>query len=330
MDDVNAELVDRGDLDELIRQADRWCRAGAWDELADLRDRSRAAFERGRQLWPAASRAEYLLALRAPAAWAGAVVVDGAGLFAPGPLAEVVAATHAWAELEPHVPPGPLAAVVLHERVLRGEDLLAAADALDEGLLDIPAVLQPWEPIYPLATYHDDRPPAIEDPRLPEPAESLGTPARWAAEPDDGVEDALRELVRPWLTASEGRAHIASVAGGVTEAIAATGVDGARIAPLEPAEALAYLAWTGASGGAHGRRRGAATGRLNAWWAAAALADIEWPVVADELGEAIAELRWWRWEEPAPGTGWRFHLAVEDPDAGLAWAIAAHDHRTPA
>src|SRR5690606_18518700 len=87
--DANRELVEQGDLDELARHAGRLARVGDWPGLRDLRDRCRAALDRGKQLWPVASRCEYLLALRAPAEWAAPVVVDGAGLFAPGPLAEV-------------------------------------------------------------------------------------------------------------------------------------------------------------------------------------------------------------------------------------------------
>ena len=49
--------------------------------------------------------------------------MPGAGRFALGPLSEVAASTHTWAELAPHAPPGPLAAVTAHERVVRGEDL---------------------------------------------------------------------------------------------------------------------------------------------------------------------------------------------------------------
>ena len=97
-------LIAGNDLDELVREVDRRTDADDWDGLVRLRDRCRAAVERGFQLWPAASLAEYRLALRAPAAWAGAVVVEGAGRFALGPLAEVAASTHGWAELAPHLP----------------------------------------------------------------------------------------------------------------------------------------------------------------------------------------------------------------------------------
>jgi hypothetical protein len=87
------------------------------------------------------------------------------------------------------------------------------------------------------------------------------------------------------------------------------------------------MAWAGASGGAHGRRRGAATGRFAAWWAAAALVDLshDWPLSADELDVAVNEMRWFLWDEGAEPIGWSLRLAVEDPDADLAWALVASD-----
>ena len=69
-DPVLDALIAGNDLDELVRQVDRRTDAHDWDGLVRLRDRCRAAVERGLQLWPAASLAEYRLALRAPAAWA--------------------------------------------------------------------------------------------------------------------------------------------------------------------------------------------------------------------------------------------------------------------
>ena len=53
-----SRLVELGDLDELTRLIDRLGSAGDWDGLVHLRDRCRAALERGKQLWPAASLAE--------------------------------------------------------------------------------------------------------------------------------------------------------------------------------------------------------------------------------------------------------------------------------
>jgi hypothetical protein len=88
-----------------------------------------------------------------------------------------------------------------------------------------------------------------------------------------------------------------------------------------------WLAWAGASGGAHGRRRGAAIGRFGAWWTVAALADLteEWPVEADRIGEALSSLDWFWWDDGGPNLGWALQLAVADLGEGYAWAISAHD-----
>ncbi|HEX2192380.1 MAG TPA: hypothetical protein VHH09_04235, partial [Acidimicrobiales bacterium] len=95
----------------------------------------------------------------------------------------------------------------------------------------------------------------------------------------------------------------------------------------ELAAALAAMAWTGASGGAHGRRRGMATGRFGAWWALTALTTglDRWPPEPDEIGAAGSALRWYRWDGPADDTGWSLRLAVEDPARGRAWALEATD-----
>ena len=89
------------------------------------------------------------------------------------------------------------------------------------------------------------------------------------------------------------------------------------------------MAWTAASGGAHGRRRGMAYGRFSAWWAVAALAGglDRWPFDPDELGAAAAALRWYRWEPGSPEGGWSLRLAAEDPATGTAWAVEARDQR---
>jgi hypothetical protein len=86
------------------------------------------------------------------------------------------------------------------------------------------------------------------------------------------------------------------------------------------------MAWTAASGGAHSRRRGMAAGRFDAWWAAASLAGYDQPPEPDELGDALAGLRWWAWDAFEPAGGWRLHLAAEATDARLAWAVVASDH----
>src|SRR5205085_1702808 len=80
---------------------------------------------------------------------------------------------------------------------------------------------------------------------------------------------ALLDLVAAWTAESNGRAEVAAVHGDATAAIAALGPPRARMAPLPPADALAHMAWAAASGGAHGRRRGMASGRFATWWAVA-------------------------------------------------------------
>ncbi len=114
------------------------------------------------------------------------------------------------------------------------------------------------------------------------------------------------------------------------EAVAALGPRLVRWARLTPAQAFAVMAWAAASGGAHGRRRGAAAGRVEAWWTAAVLTGLDdtWPVDPDELGEAANELRWYAWSRDEPATGWALRLAVEDPTDGLAWAVSASDAAT--
>lgn len=323
---TNGELVDVGDVEELVRHADRLATAAAWDDLVDLRDRCRAAFERGRQLWPVASRCEYRLALDAPGPWAARVLVPEVGRATLGPLPEVAASTHSWEELAPHVVQGaPEAAVAAHERVVRGEDLHGDR-RLDAFVLEVPLQLCPWEPAYPVAEYGPDVA------QFPKPAagafSDAGFDRRHARLADDQeTVRALAELASAWTEGSNGRAAAVAVHGDAAAAVAALGPDDARMAPLTPAEAMAAMAWTGASGGAHGRRRGMATGRFAAWWAAAALTGLldDFPPEPNELGDAVGELRWWAWAPHEPEIGWTCRLAVEDPADGLAWAVDATD-----
>ncbi len=324
---TTADLVDMGDLDALLIRIDHLCADGHWAGVLDLRDRCRRAIERGRQLWPAASHAEYRLALEAPGREAAVVLVGGTGRFALGPLAEVAASTHTWAELRPHLEASPDAGMVAHERVVRGEDLTGDA-GIDRTTLELPLRLEPWEPDYPLATYRahklevaDVAPPTLH---------SVPTDDR-AVEPLDDPEAAraLAELAAAWKQESNGTVDTSCVAGDAPAAIAALGpVDDLRMGVISPAEALVVMAWAAASGGAHGRRRGMAYGRFSAWWAVAALVGglDDWPFDPEEMGEAAADLRWFRWDGGEPATGWSLRLAVEDRHRGRAWAVGATDH----
>jgi hypothetical protein len=362
----NRRLVDEGDLDELIRHVDRLCATGGWDDLEDLRHRARAAHERGRQLWPVASLAEYRLALRAPAPWAAAVLTEGTGAWALGPLPEVAASTHSFASLAPHLSPGPAASATAHEAVARGEDLtgeasisdgdpdgrpggrdlseLVAALVNDEGL---PLRLCDWEPRYPVATYRDDRI-EFEGPDLP-PSSAyipLGPGSHPTTDgpdpglmllPGDAATASLRDLVAGWMpdATSSASAHltapgiaavrVAAVRGGAADAVRAVAPRCTRWAPLDPADALACMAWASASGGETGRRRGLARGRFDAWWTLACLGGSEddWPLDPEDAGALAADLAWWTFEDPEAPAGWHLRLAVADPDDGLAWAVNA-------
>lgn len=318
-------LVHRADLDGLIRLIEERCTERDWDGLRRIRDRSRAAVGTGRQLWPAATLAEFRLALLAPPPWAAGVVDEQSGRFTIGPLSEVVAQQHTWDDLHPHLERGPRALYVAHERALRGDEPDPATLADLPPVLDIPVVPRAWEPGYALATYHEhgaEFPP----PPLPTPDAPID-PIRDAERLDDDVDLALRQLVEPWTATSNGRAEAVCVSGGLSEAIGALGVQRCRVAPLSPGEALAWLAWAGASGGAHGRRRGAAAGRYGAWWLLAALGDAldSWPPDPDELGALAHELEWFRWDAHEPEMGWVLRLAVVDRAEDVAWAWAAQD-----
>jgi hypothetical protein len=324
---LNPELVDAidgGDLDEVVRLVDGLCVSRDWDAVVATRDRCRAVIERGLQMWPAAEYAEYRLALEAPASYAGLVVVDDAGRFALGPLWEVAASTHAWADLAGHVPMGPARTLAAYERGLRGDDPTADQD-LDFELLDLPFVPEPWEPRYEVAEYKgsEARFPAPEMPRLAEWKTTTGAD-RGA---DEGVE-ALLALVAPWGDQSNGTVAAALVNGTAEQAVGV--VAGGSVVGVEitPAQGLARMAWAGASGGAYGRRRGSPMGRFAAWWAASVLTGNEWPADPDDLGEAISRLRWVAWEPVDARPGWSASVAIEDREAGRAWALLALDsHR---
>jgi hypothetical protein len=325
------EAVRGGDVDDLIRLVDACCATRDWDSLARLRARCDRAHQTGHQLWPAASHAAYRLALEAPAHHAAAVLVEGAGRFAPGPLPEVAAQHHSWAELAPHVVPGAPAMLAAHERVMRGEDL---ADVVFDGppVLDLPTCLAEWEPTYPLAEYHEHEA-DFPTPASP-PMAAIELPRASAPERLDDAAVALRDVTRIWTDGSNGRVEVAAVTGDVLDAIAALRHADATAAPVhlahvEPAVALAHLGWAGASGGAYGRRPGAAAGRFAALWAAAALTGLldVWPPEPDRLGDAVAELDWVLWNTAGPSTGWKIQLAVADHVRARSWALSAHDAR---
>ena len=321
------ELIDAVDLDGLVRLVDDRCAGHDWAGLLRLRDRcAAAARETGRQLWPAATLAEYRLALLAPAEWA-AMVLDGeAGRFTIGPLSEVAAQRHSWAELSPHLSAVPIAVFVAHERAIRGEVIDPATLARLPPVLDIPAALRSWEPDYPVSTYGEVGAEHPEPPRSGRVTE-VSAPVGSEIVDDDATELAVRQLVEVWTASSTGRAEVVCVEGTHLDALGALGVRSARVVEIPADEAMAWIAWAGASAGAHGRRRGMAIGRFSMWWLLGAIGDLhdEWPPTDDEVTELLADLRWFRWDAHEPEGGWRLQLLVENVDEVVAWAVNASD-----
>lgn len=311
-----AEAIEHSDTDELIRVIDGLCENEEWDRLVELKTRCREAVGRGKQLWGVEEHIRYRLTLEAPAAWAGAAISEGTARFALGPLPEVAASTKTWSELDEHLDDGPWRAVTAAERVIRGESGTGP-------IADLPDRLAEWEPEYPVATYKADK---VETPS-PEPptVEEVELPSEFTGIDDPQSEGALFDLVQPWVTESNGRYETSVVEGTAAAAIRGLGLTRARAGQLNTGEALRWMAWAGASGGAHGRRRGAAAGRYGAWWVLATLCDLDWPPDPDEVGHALEHVTFYWFDDGSPGTGWELRLAVEDARSGLAWAISAVD-----
>lgn len=159
--------------------------------------------------------------------------------------------------------------------------------------------------------------------------------------------EALLELVTPWITESNGVAKAVVVEGDAVAAVSCLSADEFRIGTLTTKEALQRMAWAASSGGAHGRRRGAALGRFTSLYTGALITDLSWPPDFDELEDGLEELNFYRWEEdsapveavadapsdrPADESkggsssgGWLLRLAIEDPEQGWSAAISAAD-----
>lgn len=321
-------LVHRGDLDELVAEVDRLAGQQRWDGLIGLRDACLAATElTGRQLWPAAHFADYRLALDAPPHPAAAVVQPGAARFALGPLTEVVAQAHTFDGLSDLLDPISCP-IVAHERILRGEDLRDDPRAIDD--LELPRILQPWEPSYLLPTYRSaDR----LDGQLHAPAALQTAEQVSAIAPVTGTTDvpgtvaevvrALRDLAVTWVETSSGTLRVA--AGSTPQEAIGRTVDREVVAvPLTLPEAFQRMAFAAAAGGTYGHRRGGYAGRASAWWVGMQATGVGVAIDPDELEFRLEDLAWFDFGGE-PEDGWQLCLAVANESEGWAAAISAFD-----
>jgi Family of unknown function (DUF6183) len=313
------EAIESSDTDELLRIVDAGCAAQEWGELAKLRMLLHEALGRGRQLWGVDQHIRYRMALEGPAAVAAKAVEEGPARFALGPLTEVAANRHTFAELAPHLTSSGNLGAVAAERAAAGEKITSSGLPANE----LPLGLESWEPAYSLPVYHKDR---VESPapRRP-PMQPVELPDEARTVDDLPSTEALLALVLPWLEESNGRGQAVCVSGPPEAALRALSVPKAEIAPVSLAEAMAQMAWAAASGGAMGRRRGVAYGRFATWFVLAALAGWEWPASSQEIADAVSRLQWFSWNDLAPELGWSLHVAAHDASEGLSWAIGARD-----
>ncbi len=310
------ELILLGDVDELVREVDRLADRREWDELDGLRRACRAATRSGHQLWPVSDWAAYRLVLHGPTDLVVEVLDEPPPRFPVGPLTEVAAQGLEWDELGGSLADRLVAVSFAHERVLRGESL-DDRFPVDDRLVEVPMRLAAWEPPYVLATYSVNG----VDPGAPPHVASLPIAPAAGGEPitDVTVTSALEHLVAHRTT--DGELTVASIAvAGVAEQAATRLVGEAQLrwADLGADAAIALWAWHAATGR---RRAGAAAGRTRVWWALAAALDLldDWPLHDDDIGDALAELRfgWFGPDGRADVVG----FAVEDPAHGLAWAL---------
>jgi len=315
------DLVEAAEANPLLARVDALAGNRDWDGLVELARRCRQAVERGKQLWPIAEHIDYRLALEAPGPYAAAVLDPEAGRFALGPLTEVAASTHTFEELAAHIPSPQSSGSVAAERVVRGEDLREAARTHAE-VMEMPLVLEDWEPKYPLAVYRSSKA-VFPDPKV-EPTLARGSKSSFDPLEDDELRRALIGLVDVWISQSNGVVQVSIGDGNAEGAITAIEHEEFRIGEVTASDAFALMGWAAASGGAEGKRRGAAFGRFAAWWAASIMADLEWPPDPAELGQGVSELKWFLWEPAHGRKGWNLHLAVAS-DEGWAAAIAASD-----
>jgi hypothetical protein len=316
------ELIQRADLDGLVRHVDDTCSSRDWDHLLRIRDDARNAVKTGRQLWPIATLANYRLALWAPAHLAVRALDDAARTFMPGPVSEILALHNSWEDLEPHLEFTHDRSLVAYERALRGDVIPPHED----HALEIPFAPAPWEPPYALASYNDDG--VVDDmPSLSLKWHTVDT--READALEDDTVPAFARMMEPWTAHSNGVSRAVVVDGEIEDAFGALGLHDVSFSQMTTHNALQWLTWAASSGGAHGKRRGVATGRSEALWLLATFTGLDdsWPRSFAELGDVITnQLEFFVFTaDKHSAQGWWLQLAVVDPNEGLTAAFIARD-----
>ncbi|SCF25536.1 hypothetical protein GA0074696_3823 [Micromonospora purpureochromogenes] len=313
------------------RSLDLLADAGRWHDLLNF-----AATVDGA---PLDERREvaHVVALEAPAGIAAAAAElfpdDDKGY--PGPLWEVVAQHRTWRELSPHLTNPRTRHLAAQTRVLHGEDLRAAID-LDSQLLGAPLCLHQWE----AATWYStldipeyDRtgmsgctiwayPNHLADP-MPLPTTTV-RPAQNDAVPIlDGLSSAAQAYAfhgTAWEAASMVATDQATMPRGQRWQ-GRRGHEGSQVLFADVYPSLVHLA---AGERAYQRRTGQALGRAALWKALAAMAGLTPPADPEIVTAFVERLHCVAWQEPDDEI-WYLHLAMEDPEQGIAWVLTGND-----
>ncbi|GGO18502.1 DUF6183 family protein [Micromonospora parathelypteridis] len=279
----------------------------------------------------------HVVALEAPAGIAAAAAElfpDGDNGY-PGPLWEVVAQNHTWRELAPHLTNPRTRHLVAHTRVLHGEDLRAATD-LDPQLLGAPLCLERWEG----ANWHStldisdyDRTGSVGctnwawPSHLADPMPLPTTTARSAQHDAVPFLDELSPATQAYAfhgTAWEAASMVATDQARMPRGQRWQGLRGREGSPVPFADVYSSLVHLATGDGPYARRTGQALGRTALWRALAAMAGVTPAADPHSVTALVERLHCVTWQEPDDEI-WYLHLAMEDPEQGIAWVLTGND-----
>ena len=156
LDDALSQALHRADLDELVRMIDsRTARPRLGGSAAvygtGLATRSRPDASCGRPRHSPSTALPFSLRPNGRRACSTRGRGDSRSVRSPKSSPSITPGRTCATDLEP----GPRAALVAHERALRGDHIDAADAAGLPDVLEVPYTLAEWEPAYRLADYHD-------------------------------------------------------------------------------------------------------------------------------------------------------------------------------